>query len=108
MTFERSGASGPAAAAIDCGTVSARLLIGGVGRPDIVRTGRVTHLGESVSKTRRLAPEAIARTVETLREYRRALDEHGVTRVRAIATSAIRDATNGEEFLDAAEQTLGL
>ena len=43
------------------------------------RRMRITRLGQGVDRTRALAPEAIERTVAVLREYRAALDEHGVT-----------------------------
>ena len=56
----------------------------------------------------RLAPEAIERTVAVLREYRAALDEHGVTDVRATATSAARDSSNRDDFFTAAHDALGV
>ena len=40
---------------------------------------RITRLGQGVDRTRALAPDAIERTVDVLREYRAALDEYGVT-----------------------------
>jgi exopolyphosphatase/guanosine-5'-triphosphate,3'-diphosphate pyrophosphatase len=43
-----------------------------------------------------------------LEEFRRAIDDHGVVRVRATATSAARDASNRDEFFDAAEAVLGV
>jgi exopolyphosphatase/guanosine-5'-triphosphate,3'-diphosphate pyrophosphatase len=43
-----------------------------------------------------------------LAEYREELDAHGVTTVRAIATSASRDATNRDEFFDRADAVLGV
>lgn len=63
---------------------------------------RITRLGEGVDANRRLAPAAIARTVEVLREFRGRMDAHGVSNGRLIATSAVRDAANRDEFLDAA------
>ncbi len=69
---------------------------------------RITRLGQGVDRTRALAPEAIERTTAVLREYRDALDEHGVTEVRATATSAARDASNRDEFFTAAHDALGV
>ncbi len=98
-------------AAIDCGTNSIRLLVGepsGDGRfTTIDRRMRITRLGQGVDATGSLAPEAIARTIDVLREYRGVMDEHGVRRVRIAATSAARDAANRDEFFDRAEAVVG-
>lgn len=94
-------------AAIDCGTNSTRLLVLD-GDRILERLMTITRLGEGVDRTRRLSPAAISRTVDTLRSYRAALDRHGVDRVRMTATSAARDATNRDEFFDAAEKAIGV
>ncbi|MDQ1436564.1 MAG: exopolyphosphatase / guanosine-5-triphosphate,3-diphosphate pyrophosphatase [Acidimicrobiaceae bacterium] len=95
-------------AAIDCGTNSTRLLVtDGEGRI-LERLMRITRLGQGVDASRRLAPEAIERTVAVLKEYRNAIDRLGAERVRMTATSAARDASNRDEFFDAAEAVLGV
>lgn len=94
-------------AAVDCGTNATRLLIAD-GDGEVVRTERITRLGEGVDATRRLRPDAIARACGALREYRVLAEEHEAEEVRAVATSAVRDASNAAEFLDAAEQVLGV
>lgn len=94
-------------AAVDCGTNSTRLLIGD-GARSVERLMRITRLGHGVDATGRLAPEAIDRVVTALGEFRELIDEHGVQRVRATATSAARDASNREEFFDAAERAFGV
>ena len=102
------------AAAIDIGTNSTRLLVAEVDRPDgplrtLDRRMTITRLGQGVDATRRLAPEAIERTVAALREYRDAIDAVGdVVAVRATATSAARDAENRDEFFEAAHDALGV
>ena len=58
--------------------------------------------------SRRLHPDAIERTVETLREYRSRIDDLGAPRVRMTATSASRDAANREDFFAAAEAVIGV
>lgn len=94
-------------AAIDCGTNSTRLLVsGGDGRP-VERLMEITRLGQGVDAAGELAPDAIARTVDTLGRYREVMDRHGVTRVRITATSAARDAANRDAFFDAAEAIVG-
>ena len=55
--------------AVDCGTNSTRMLIGD-GQRTVERLMRITRLGEGVDATGRLAPEAIARVVTVLEEYR--------------------------------------
>jgi len=102
-------------AGIDVGTNSTRLLVADVDghaadahvKP-LDRRMRITRLGQGVDATRALAPEAIDRTVEVLREYRMALDDLGVEQVRAAATSAARDVTNRDAFFDIAEEVLGV
>jgi exopolyphosphatase/guanosine-5'-triphosphate,3'-diphosphate pyrophosphatase len=97
----------PPLAAIDCGTNSTRLLVAdGEGRT-LERLMRITRLGQAVDATGRLAPDAVTRTLDVLREYRQVLDRHGVERVRITATSAARDATNRDEFFAAAEDVVG-
>lgn len=97
-------------AAIDCGTNSTRLLVLDGDGSRLDRRMRITRLGAGVDRTGKLDPEALARTLAVLAEYRQVLDGHGVTpdRARAAATSATRDAANSEEFLEAAEEVLGV
>ncbi|MDB4990914.1 MAG: exopolyphosphatase [Myxococcaceae bacterium] len=94
-------------AAVDIGTNSVRLLITDASGRELVREMRITRLGQGVDVTGSLHPDAIARTVEVLASYRQDLERHHVTRVRATATSAARDAKNSADFFDAAEQALG-
>lgn len=94
-------------AAVDIGSNSARLLIADETGREVVRPMRITRLGQGVDRTGELSPEAIARTVAVLEEFGALCRRHGVTRVRATATSAARDAKNGSTLLDAAEQALG-
>jgi exopolyphosphatase/guanosine-5'-triphosphate,3'-diphosphate pyrophosphatase len=97
-------------AAVDIGTNSTRLLVADVdsGRiHDLERETRITRLGEGVDKRRRLLPVPIARVRNVLSDYRRQLEAHGAERTLAIATSAIRDAENGEAFLGEIEWSYG-
>jgi exopolyphosphatase/guanosine-5'-triphosphate,3'-diphosphate pyrophosphatase len=94
-------------AAIDCGTNSTRLLVHNGQRP-LERLMRITRLGQGVDATGRLATDAIDRTIDVLREYRRVIDAHGVRKVRMTATSAARDAENRAEFFDAARAAIGV
>ena len=89
-------------AAVDIGTNSVRLLVSEVDADGLIRTldrrMHITRLGQGVDASRRLAPEAIERTLTVLRQYRGVITDLGVEHVRATATSAARDATNREAF----------
>ncbi len=63
---------------------------------------RITRLGEGVDATGELSSDAMDRCLSVLREYRQVMDRMGVVRSRLVATSAARDAGNGDEFLRAA------
>lgn len=93
-------------AAIDCGTNSIRLLITADGK-DLTRLMRIVRLGQGVDRTGRLDPAAIERTRVALAEYKRLIDEHDVRRVRMVATSATRDASNASDFHSMVVATLG-
>jgi exopolyphosphatase/guanosine-5'-triphosphate,3'-diphosphate pyrophosphatase len=97
-------------AAVDLGTNSTRLLVADVddGRVDeVVRKLTITRLGEGVDARGRLLPAPIARVRNVLTDYRREAERHGVERTLAIATSAVRDADNGEAFLGEIEWSYG-
>ncbi len=66
------------------------------------RVTRITRLSQGVDASGTLAPEALNRSLDTLSEYRALMDEAGVTRGLVVATSAVRDASNGHVFLEEA------
>lgn len=90
-------------AAIDCGTNSTRLLVDDGAGTTLVRELTITRLGEDVDRTGELQPAALHRTIDAIRWYAQRWEAFGVdpSRVRIAATSAARDATNGQEFTDA-------
>jgi exopolyphosphatase/guanosine-5'-triphosphate,3'-diphosphate pyrophosphatase len=97
-------------AAVDLGTNTTRLLVADVedGRLDeVVLRQRITRLGEGVDSRRKLLPLPIARVRNVLTDYRRELESLGAERVLAVATSAVRDAENGEAFLGEVEWSYG-
>lgn len=59
---------------------------------------KVVRLGQDIDKTKRLHPEALHRARECLTEFKKEIDVHKVDRILAMATSAARDAQNGEEL----------
>jgi len=98
-------------AAIDCGTNSIRLLIADVdgGRlTDVARRMELVRLGEGVDRTGRLVPEAIDRTRRALLGYAAEIAELGIERVRMVATSASRDASNADDFRTMVRSVLGV
>jgi exopolyphosphatase/guanosine-5'-triphosphate,3'-diphosphate pyrophosphatase len=96
-----------ARAAVDCGTNSTRLLVVDDEGRSLVRLMRITRLGQGVDETGALAEEAIARTVDVLRNFRQQMDQFDVSAVRMVATSAVRDASNGATFVEQATAALG-
>lgn len=98
-------------AAIDCGTNTIRLLVSeldGSNKTDLAREMRVVRLGQDVDRTGMLAEEAIERTVQAVREYAGIIEDLDVTTIRFCATSAARDAANGEDFASAVDSVLGV
>ena len=88
-------------AVVDLGTNSTRLLVAEVehGRiRELERRSDVTRLGEGVDSSGRLSDAAVARVFDTLAAYRELIDRQGAQAVVAVATSAVRDADNGEQF----------
>jgi exopolyphosphatase/guanosine-5'-triphosphate,3'-diphosphate pyrophosphatase len=106
----------PRVAAIDCGTNSIRLLVADVTvredgthwLRDVHREQRVVRLGQGVDATGRLNPEALERTRVALADYTAILRRKGTERVRMVATSATRDASNRDDFFGMTEAVLGV
>jgi len=97
-------------AAVDLGTNTTRLLVADVvdGRiEELQRETRITRLGEGVDARRRLLPVPIARVRNVLSDYRRTVESLGAERTLVVATSAVRDAENGEAFLGEIEWSYG-
>ncbi len=100
-------------AAIDVGTNSFHLLVARVGvegrievldrAKDMVRLGESAFLGGGV-----ISPEAFARGTEALRGFKRLIDRHQCDAVVAVATSAVREAQNGGEFVRAMRDSTGI
>ena len=100
-------------AAVDIGSNTLLLLVverderGGLrARQDLCRFGR---LGQGLDRTGRLADEAVARSLEIAREYRRVLDQEApIAGLVALGTQAVREAANAADFLGPAEEILGV
>ena len=91
----------PTFAAIDIGSNSCRLKIAKVQAHQLktlAEDREVTRLGASVFDTGLISPEAMAATLRALKRFQRAVQSHGVDRIRVVATSAMRDARNCAVF----------
>ncbi|MDX6268707.1 MAG: exopolyphosphatase / guanosine-5-triphosphate,3-diphosphate pyrophosphatase [Frankiales bacterium] len=95
-------------AAVDCGTNSVRLLVRDLPGEEQHREMRVVRLGEGVDRTGSLAPQAISRTRSALVDYSAVCRSLGVERIRMVATSATRDASNRADFVAMVVETLGV
>jgi exopolyphosphatase/guanosine-5'-triphosphate,3'-diphosphate pyrophosphatase len=97
-------------AAIDQGTNTTRLVVGDVHDgllDELHRESRITRLGEGVDARGKLLPAPIARVRNVLSDYRRTAESLGAERTLLVATSAVRDAENGEAFLGEIEWSYG-
>ncbi len=99
-------------AAIDCGTNSVRLLVADQGpdggMADLDRRLILTRLGQGVDATGRFHPDALQRTLDAFAEYAAVIATHRAERIRLVATSAARDASNRDEFFAGARERLGV
>ena len=86
-------------AVLDFGTNTTRLLITNGTSVDI-RTHRITGLGRGLGKTDRLSEEGIGRVLDAVNEFKSLISENGVQRIRAVATSAARDAVNRADLFE--------
>jgi exopolyphosphatase/guanosine-5'-triphosphate,3'-diphosphate pyrophosphatase len=94
-------------AVIDIGTNTLLLLIVDEQLRRVVDLCRFGRLGKGLDASGKLAPEAVANSLEICREYRRVMDEHGVMAPAVIATQALREAQNAPDFVEPAQQILG-
>jgi exopolyphosphatase/guanosine-5'-triphosphate,3'-diphosphate pyrophosphatase len=97
--------------AIDIGTNTILTLIADFspdGKLAVLRDEHViARLGKGVDENRAITPETIERTLGYLSSFRDLSDQLGSDRIVACGTSALRDAKNGREFINAVRQKLG-
>ncbi|MEA2557858.1 MAG: exopolyphosphatase / guanosine-5-triphosphate,3-diphosphate pyrophosphatase, partial [Actinomycetota bacterium] len=93
-------------AVIDIGSNSGRMIVFRLSQGehlDVIEDARAPlRLARSLRDGNALGPEAIERTLEALRDFRAVADGAGATRMIAVATSAVRDATDGDELVQRA------
>jgi exopolyphosphatase/guanosine-5'-triphosphate,3'-diphosphate pyrophosphatase len=98
-------------AGIDIGTLTCRLLIAEFttsgGLRELRSERRILRLGQGVDRDRVLHADAMERVIGTLKEWRKVIDGYHVEASTAVATSAVRDAGNREEFLSLVKREAG-
>lgn len=98
-------------AGIDLGTNTVRLLVARFGTQspfeELYSEQRITRLGQDLRHTGCLVPEAMARTVNAIRAFKTMADRFQVDRMAVVATSAVRDAKNREDFIDQVRREAG-
>jgi len=91
-------------AGVDIGTLTCRLLIADLSPGgqliEIRSERRILRLGEGVDQTKQLSIAAMDRVLQCLREWKDVIDIYHVNACIAVATSAVRDAKNRDEFLE--------
>lgn len=98
-------------AAIDIGTNSMRLLLAeleGIKIVDRKKEINTTRIGQSVDQEGIISQEGIERNLEAFEAFVQKAKEYGAEAIFAIATSAVRDAKNGKEFVQAAFEKTGV
>ncbi len=98
-------------AVVDIGTNSTRLLIGdvsGTSVTEIERRTTVTNMGRGVDHSGSICSDAVDDVCTVVGDYKSRYEEMGAERVMTIATSAVRDAVNGEAFIAELRERFGL
>lgn len=98
-------------AAIDIGTNSMRLMLCEVNGTAIVKKEKeliITRIGKDVSTTRLISDKAMGKNIEALKYFKNRSDKYGAEKVLAIATSAVRDASNKEAFVKSVKSETGI
>jgi len=98
-------------AGVDIGTLTCRLLIARVSESgaltELRSDRRIVRLGEDVDRLRTLRLDAMERVISTLLEWRKVIETYPVEGQIAVATSAVRDAKNRDEFLGRIKREAG-
>lgn len=98
-------------AGIDIGTLTCRLLIAdlpaGNRLNELCSERRILRLGEGVDQSKRLKQEAVDRVIHCLKDWRATIESYRVHAHVVVATSAVRDAANKQEFLNRVRSEAG-
>ena len=100
------------AAVLDMGATAIRLVITEIHADGSTRTieeaSRGVSLGRDTFSSGAIRPQTIDAALAALENFRHLIDRYGVQRLRAVATSAVREARNGDVFLDRIQGRTGI
>jgi exopolyphosphatase/guanosine-5'-triphosphate,3'-diphosphate pyrophosphatase len=98
-------------AGIDIGTLTCRLLVAEVNPPGeftvVDANRRILRLGEGVDQHKRLSQAAMDRVVATLKDWKEQTAKYPLNASVVVATSAVRESENRQEFLTRVKQETG-
>jgi exopolyphosphatase/guanosine-5'-triphosphate,3'-diphosphate pyrophosphatase len=98
-------------AIIDLGTNTFHLLIAEINGkdPDILyKTNMPVRLGEDITRENLIIPVAFERGITCLQAFKKTIDQYRVAHIKAVATSGVRSAKNGQDFVNAAKELAGI
>ena len=99
-------------AGVDIGTLTCRLLIASLPADGPLKVlcseRRILRLGEGVDQSKRLERAAMDRVIRCLQDWRVVIEHYHVDACTGVATSAVRDAINRQEFLSRVKREAGL
>jgi exopolyphosphatase/guanosine-5'-triphosphate,3'-diphosphate pyrophosphatase len=98
-------------AAIDLGTNTFHLIIADEinGKKTIIyKTNQPVKLGEDITQNNEIIPIAFERALKCLKEFKHTLDVYNVEKLKAVATSGVRSAKNGQLFIDEVKKQAGI
>jgi exopolyphosphatase/guanosine-5'-triphosphate,3'-diphosphate pyrophosphatase len=97
-------------AIIDMGTNTFHLLIAEMSsRPKILwREREAVKVGKGGINSKVITPEGFTRALDALKKFKDTIEQHGVRKTLAFGTSAIRNASNGQDLIDAIRSTTGI
>lgn len=99
------------AAAIDVGSNTLRMLIGDIHEHGITRVffeRAITRLAQGMTNSGMLREKNMKESLLVLKRFSQSLAHHGMTNVRAVGTSALREARNGQDFTDTVFRETGI
>lgn len=98
-------------AVIDVGTNTLRLLVGYAEGGRLIRFAAeraVTRLGRNLARTGILEDISIHESIQSILLFQALIEQHKVQKVIAVGTSALRDAANSDDFIDAVKAQTGI
>ena len=98
-------------ASIDIGTNTFRILVGEIRDKEIKKlyiNRVITRLGGGFSKEGKITEDAAKRSLSALKKFAKIIERYKVKRVRAVATSVVRESQNGSKFLEQVKKETGI